>query len=98
MMAALGPVRSTLELRHKRYCAGLPRRDHENCWEGKNCSYCEVPTYYTHQLQITPNPAGYQINHGMSATVYCKQVGHVVFGLRIGASVRAAFCFPFPIV
>lgn len=51
------------------------KRTSENCWEGVNCTYCEVPTYYSTQLQIVPNPSGYRINDGMSANVYCKQRG-----------------------
>ena len=49
---------------------------YENCWEGNNCTYCEVPNYYNSELQIIPQPWGYKINDGMTATVYCKTRGH----------------------
>ena len=52
----------------------ITKRTSENCWEGVNCTYCEVPVYYSTQLQIVPNPSGYRINDGMSANVYCKEV------------------------
>lgn len=57
------------------YGVKITKRTTENCWEGVNCTYCEVPSYYSTQLQIAPNPSGYRINDGMSADVYCKERG-----------------------
>lgn len=47
----------------------------ESCWEGENCSYCKVPSLYNKELVVVPTPLGGRINHGMTATVFCKDKG-----------------------